>query len=255
MCQRLQHSEIVSEWNNYLIDRFQSPGKLIDIMKSLVKKAISRVLPESQKLRYLTYLPTFRRWEESRAGSYMVVANRESLYRYIYQEILGHPELDYLEFGVYRGESLLQWLKLNGHHGSRFYGFDTFTGLPEPWQKFSDVVKEKAFDAGGVVPSVADTRVSFYKGLFQETLPGFLRSYSAERPLVIHIDCDLYSASLYVLTQIDQIAKPGTVLIFDEFPSLLHEFRALEDYCSAYMRSYEIVGATQQNVQIAIRMR
>lgn len=185
----------------------------------------------------------------------MVLANRESLYRYVHQEILGNPELDYIEFGVYRGESLLQWLILNSHTGSRFYGFDTFTGLPERWQKFSDVIEEKAFDAGGVVPSFTDTRVTFYKGLFQETLPGFLRDYRAVRPLVIHIDCDLYSASLYALTQIDSIAKPGTVLIFDEFPSLLHEFRALEDYCSAYMRSYEVVGTTQHNVQIAIRMR
>lgn len=32
---------------------------------------------------------------------------------------------------VYRGESLLQWLTLNSHHGSRFYGFDTFARIPE----------------------------------------------------------------------------------------------------------------------------
>jgi methyltransferase family protein len=225
------------------------------MMKRLIKSAISRALPESQKLRYLTYLPTFRRWQESRTGAYKVVADRETLYRYVHQTILNHPSLDYLEFGVYRGESLLQWLRLNNHPESRFYGFDTFTGLPQPWQKFSKVVAEKAWDAGGAIPNVADNRVSFYKGLFQKILPDFLRSYRAERPLVIHIDCDLYSASLYVLTQIDSIAKPGTVIIFDEFASLLHEFRALEDYCCAYMRNYEVVGATQHDVQIAVRMQ
>src|SRR5262249_40332260 len=142
-------------------------------------------------------------------------------------------EIDYLEFGVYKGESLMKWAALNSKLGSRFHGFDTFTGLPEDWHKFSKTVKERAFDVGGAVPKVADKRISFYKGLFQETLPSFLKDYSGGRSLVIHNDCDLYSASLYVLTQIDQIAKPGTIIIFDEFPSLLHEFRALEDYCAA----------------------
>ena len=126
--------------------------------------------------------------------------------------------------------------------------------LPEDWHKFSETVKERAFDAGGAVPKVADKRVSFYKGLFQETLPSFLKDYSGERSLIIHIDCDLYSASLYVLTQIDQIAKPGTIIIFDEFPDLLHEFRALEDYCAAYMRNYDVLGSTHNDVQIAIQM-
>jgi len=64
----------------------------------------------------------------------------------------------------------------------------------------------------------------------------------------------LYSASLYVLTQIYRIAKLGTIIIFDEFPSLLHEFRALDDYCAAYMRNYGVLDSTQYDIQIAIQM-
>ena len=86
-----------------------------------------------------------------------------------------------------------------------------------------------------------DERVEFRKGLFQGTLPDFLNQYNSDNQLVINIDADLYSATLYVLTAAHSIIKPGTIVIFDEFSSVLHEFRALEDYCSAYMRDFEVV--------------
>jgi hypothetical protein len=43
-------------------------------------------------------------------------------------------------------------------------------------------------------------------------------------------------------------------VIFDEFTCLLHEFRALEDYSAAYMRKYEVLCATGDNIQIAVQM-
>jgi O-methyltransferase len=73
--------------------------------------------------------------------------------------------------------------------------------------------------------------------------------------LIIHNDSDLYSATLYVLTCANSIIVPGTVIIFDEFYSVMHEFRALEDYCASYMRSYEVIAATRNHVQIAIRVQ
>jgi Macrocin-O-methyltransferase (TylF) len=222
-------------------------------MKQLVKSVIYQAMPESRKLRYLTYLPSLRRWRANRAGSHPVLPDRMILYEFVNKE-LGNCAIDYLEFGVYQGESIVYWAKLNSGRDSRFYGFDTFTGLPSEWDKFTQTVKKGAFDAGGAIPHVADQRVSFRKGLFQETLPPFLEQYRGGKSLVIHIDCDLYSSSLYALTKIDHIVKPGTIIIFDEFTGLLHEFRALEDYCAAYMREYEVIGSTPHDVQIAIRM-
>ncbi len=64
----------------------------------------------------------------------------------------------------------------------------------------------------------------------------------------------LYSSTLYVLTLANYIIVPGTIIIFDEFYSTMHEFRALDDYCISYMRSYEVIAATRNHGRIAIRM-
>lgn len=58
-----------------------------------------------------------------------------------------------------------------------------------------------------------------------------------------------------MLTRANNIIKPGTIIIFDEFYSVMHEFRALEDYCSAYMRNYSVIAATRNHLEIAIRIQ
>jgi hypothetical protein len=76
--------------------------------------------------------------------------------------------------------------------------------------------------------------------------------------LIIHNDSDLYSSSLYLLTRLNEILKPGSIIIFDEFSCSSHEFQAFYDYCKSYKRSYEVVAATcydnQTYTQIAIKI-
>ena len=72
------------------------------------------------------------------------------------------------------------------------------------------------------------------------------------RPLIIHMDADLYSSTLFVLTYLSDYL-PGANVIFDEFDSAFDEFRALEDYCSAYRRSYEVLAVTDWCEHVAIR--
>ena len=211
-------------------------------------------IPQPLRLRYMSYLPSLRKWRELYLCRHPVLCDRENLYEYLNTTVLCGRAIDYLEFGVYRGESLRKWTELNDHCESRFHGFDTFTGLPEDWHKFSKVVKRGEFDLEGVVPRLSDCRVSLHKGLFQETLSEFLKNYRVAHQLVIHIDCDLYSAALYVLTRMNELAKPGTIVMFDEFTSLLHEFRALEDYSAAYMRRYDVLCSTRDQIQIAVKM-
>ncbi len=168
-----------------------------------------------------------------------VFADRFALYDHVQTTLVGDRPMDYLEFGVHRGESFARWMEIHSHPDSRFAGFDTFTGLPTEWGKY---LPQGHFDTGGNTPHTNDPRATFVKGLFQDTLPGFLKGYAGGRQLVIHNDSDLYSSTLYTLATLNDRIVSGTILLFDEFASPLHEFRAWNDYCAAFMRTAKLVG-------------
>ncbi len=59
-------------------------------------------------------------------------SDRYKLFEYIIKkEDLGTEAIHYIEFGVSKADSFKWWLKANSNADSRFYGFDTFEGLPE----------------------------------------------------------------------------------------------------------------------------
>ena len=99
-----------------------------------------------------------------------------------------------------------------------------------------------------------DARIILIKGWFQDSLVPFLKEYEPKNRLVIHCDADLYSSTLYALTIFDAYITPGTIIIFDEFFTVGHECRALEDYTSSYNREYKVLAATKQYAQLAIEI-
>jgi len=226
---------------------------ILKIMK-LGRKLLSRTIPDSDELRYLTYLPKFNTFCKNHPEEAPLFENKLQMYDYINETVIKHQPVAYCEFGVYKGTTIKYWAKINSHIHSVFYGFDTFTGLPEPWKKIMFSLDKSTFDTGGEIPRVSDDRVSFFKGLFQTTLPSFVEHYDNEHQLIINNDSDLYSSTLYTLTTAHNIIVPGTIIIFDEFLSMLHEFRALEDYCSSYLREYKILAAANAYSQVAIRI-
>jgi len=180
------------------------------------------------------------------------LGSREDLYRYVSGTLAGSDKaIDYLEFGVFEGASIGQWCALNQNASSRFFGFDSFEGLPEDWHSG---MRRGAFSTGGKLPELADPRVSFVAGWFQKSLRGFMASYRPQSQLVLHIDCDLYSSTLYCLTTLDPVIAPGTLVVLDDFFDALHVYRGLTDYCSAYMRQYKILARTHELGQAAIVM-
>lgn len=180
------------------------------------------------------------------------LGSREDLYRYVSGTLAGSDKaIDYLEFGVFEGASIGQWCALNQNASSRFFGFDSFEGLPEDWHSG---MRRGAFSTGGKLPEIADARVSFVTGWFQQSLRGFMASYRPQSQLVLHIDCDLYSSTLYCLTTLDPVIAPGTLIVLDDFFDALHVYRGLADYCSAYVRQYKILARTHELGQAAIMM-
>lgn len=155
----------------------------------------------------------------------------------------GHQPIDYFEFGVMSCRTFNRVVEWTPNRDARFYGFDTFEGLPEPWVKKSGRGLSLGRSAGDLSPesrpAVYDDRAVLFKGLFQDTLPdALLQAFPAGRQpgrtLLVNIDSDLYTSALYVLTSMHPLLRTGDYVYFDEFFDTLNEFAAFNDYVRAY---------------------
>ncbi|MDZ7685335.1 MAG: TylF/MycF/NovP-related O-methyltransferase [Gammaproteobacteria bacterium] len=161
-------------------------------------------------------------------------------------------EGDYLEFGVYRGDSLLEALlciekaffdrimttvdnqalaerqsRLQLWNQMRFFAFDSFQGLPElegpdaatrdfkPGQYTSSlpVLKERLARSG-----LRSDKVTVVEGWFEDTCTQESRmSYGIHKAAVVMIDADLYSSARTALDFVAPAICDGTVIIFDDW--------------------------------------
>ncbi len=221
------------------------------------KYGIHHILPKS-KLSFLSYLAYVSEWiseqKNLKFSSFpsknFDYSKRYDLYQYVIDRELDSQDIDYLEFGVSKGQSFRWWLKHIDHPNAAFYGFDTFTGLPEDWGPF----KKGDMSSGNEPPQIDDTRHSFYQGLFQHTLADFLKTYEVSRQKVVHLDADLYSATLFVLTTLSPYLRKGDILLFDEFNVPLHEFKAFKEWAESFYIEYSVVGEVNNYFQVAIKL-
>ncbi len=175
-------------------------------------------------------------------------SKRYKLYDYIINRMsLSDAPIDYIEFGVFSGNSIKWWAQHVSHVDTRFYGFDTFEGLPENWG-----VSYQKGDMQSTMPNIGDNRVMLIKGLFQDTLHPFLKKgYIGDRKKIIHFDADLFSSTLYTLTSIAPYLNPGDILIFDEFNVPNHEFLAFKIFTESYYIKTKVIGAVNNFYQVA----
>lgn len=165
---------------------------------------------------------------------------RYPMYKWVLEKenLIINP-VNYLEFGVASGQSFRWFLAQNANPKSCFYGFDTFTGLPEDF----GVYKKGTFNNNTEAPQIDDKRVIFYQGLFQQTLPGFLKVLNNDKRNIIMMDADLYSATLYTLTSLAPFLKTGDIIFFDEFAVPTHEFKAFHDFVQSYHTNLKLIAA------------
>lgn len=174
---------------------------------------------------------------------------REELFRYVIkkEEI---KEVDYLEFGVSTGDSFRWWINELKDPNARFIGFDTFTGLPEKWGPFA----AGAMSNGNEIPEMNDDRCSFHQGLFQQTLVPFLAAHPNDKRKILHMDADLYSATLYVLTIMTPYLKRGDLIFFDEFNVPMHEFKAFTEWAESFYIEYEVLGSVNNFYHTVVKI-
>ena len=155
-----------------------------------------------------------------------------------------------LEFGVYKGESINYFAKKLPH--AQIFGFDSFEGLQEDW--LGTRSQKGAYNAFGIVPK-AEKNVTFYKGWFEDTVPGFLKQLGGQQIDILHIDSDTYTPAIFVLKAfLDNLSK-DTIIIFDEYYGYNnwrnHEFKAWQEFISIG-KKYKYIAYTGTRVAVQL---
>lgn len=138
---------------------------------------------------------------------------------------------DYCEFGIFKGHTFLRaQMAANklGIKNMRFFGFDSFEGLPKP--EGIDVTEEEHFYAGQyewpieAVRKELDAhgadwnRTFLVKGYFNDTLTEETRNkFGIESVPIALVDGDLYSSTVDSLKFFENLIIDNSMLIMDDW--------------------------------------
>jgi len=189
----------------------------------------------------------------------------------------GRLEGDYLEFGVFEGRTMTSAYKaielgfaeaeakLAGTpvdkaglrdiwSRMRFYGFDSFAGLPpsrgcdatgdfKPGDFACSQSRARRNIAGHGVP---EARFQLVEGWYGDTLkPATAEALKLRKAALIHIDCDLYESTKEALAFCKPLLIDGAILVFNDWYCFkgnpdLGEQRAFREFC-AEMRDWNAI--------------
>jgi len=165
----------------------------------------------------------------------------------VWEKVSDHVDVSkdilYLEFGVWKGDSIKYFAKKFKSKNSEFYGFDTFHGMPDNWRH----MKKGHYSTSGDTPQIDDFRVKFIGGLFQDTLPNFLENLKTEskkKLIIIHLDAVLYSSTLFTLFKLEEYIN-NYYFIFDQLGT--DECRAFNSFNESKLKNYELYLASMWN--------
>jgi len=191
---------------------------------------LGAILPESflHSLQMILNYMKLGRWNRAQGFVYPIrYPHRSQVFNVVAEKIKDERVL-YLEFGVYQGSSMRWWSEALKNPASILHGFDSFEGLPESFDDAGGKYARGWFSTDGQVPKLDDPRVTFFKGWFDRTLPGYIPP--DHDVLVINIDADLYSSTIFVLNTLHPHFKKGTYLYMDDMSRPDHEPRAMEEF-------------------------
>ena len=156
------------------------------------------------------------------------------------------------EFGVHEGFTINRIAQYVGDE--TVFGFDSFEGLPEDWTSRMP----KGFFKRSSLPKVRDN-CKLHVGWFDETLPPFKKEVKDQPIQLLHIDSDLYSSAVTILTTLKKNIVPGTVIVFDEYFNYpgwqLDEFKAWQEFVAKNAIKYEYIGYVSRHQKVAIRVK
>lgn len=144
------------------------------------------------------------------------------------RKLKGEEIGDYLEFGVFNGNSIGSMNLTSKKVGikTRLFGFDAFEGLPDGSENEDEGVWKKGFYACSYEQmrgclskrNVNPDEITWIKGWYNETLnEELLNKYNFNNLGIVFIDCDTYSSSKTVLEFIAPLIKGPLIICLDDW--------------------------------------
>ena len=151
------------------------------------------------------------------------------------------------EFGIFKGASFIRLAAyreiLESQASRKLIGFDMFGKFPDPQgeadQEFVDNFVSAAGD-GISQPELEEIlaykNVSNYElvpGNILQTLPPYVSQHPELKIALLHIDVDVYDASLCILENLFDHVVPGGIVMLDDYGSAEGETRAVDEFLAS----------------------
>lgn len=177
---------------------------------------------------------------------------RESLWKLIISKIEKkefEPTI-ILEFGVAWGYMTNFFLKRTENYNFKWYGFDSFLGLPDNWESY----KKGHFSTDGKPPSIDDPRLKWIIGNVEETCLNMIDSQTLfkEQKKLIIFDLDMFEPTEFVLKTISSHLNNGDIIYFDE-PNHLDELAILHRLMKKNPGGLEVIMYTPCQIALEVK--
>lgn len=140
-------------------------------------------------------------------------------------------EGNYLEFGLYKGFSLWFAQQIGSNfvgNNFRYFGFDSFAGLPSQSQDYA--LMHGAWAPGVYAVGIEEviqylqqhgadfSKLYLVPGWFSQNLfQDWSKQFGSIKPSIITIDSDVYESCREILQFFANYLQPGTIILFDDF--------------------------------------
>jgi hypothetical protein len=213
------------------------------LFRSLSRSPYEMYVEEEIKKCYETFKPYFKK---------SIFLNFKDYHKFIIERAKENDEFNgkfYLEFGVYRGNSINFFSK----YVNTIYGFDSFEGLKEDWAGYE---YQKGYFNLNRKPPKLNKNVIPVVGWVQDTLVPFLEKHKPEVNF-LHLDMDTYESTKFVLAKIKPYLVKNCIIAFDELYNFsgweVGEYKALKETFND--NEYKYVCFSLDGAQAAIQLK
>ena len=232
-------------------------------MREKILSMLSRYLMNSRRVLWYTetIVLSARYFQRINGGSFGLdgpgvrYSNREEMWSKAVIPYLSKlpTRIQVAEFGVASGRATTWWHQ-NLENISRWDGFDTFEGLPTPWERAGVTVMNQGVfapeDASSPFPVIPGAEnLTWHKGLINQTISELKRSQDST--LFVLIDVDLLEPTRDVLVWMEQNGKAGDCIYFDEAFDPFNEGLALNESIARGFK-FRVLGYTGSSLSIVL---